>query len=37
MNLEEYITKVKEDEIFAEKYADLGPAYPVNWRHFKGH
>lgn len=37
MNLQEYLEKVKSDDIFAEKYADLGPAYPVNWRHFKGH
>jgi hypothetical protein len=35
MTLEQYLEKVKTDEIFAEKYADLGPAYPVNWRHFK--
>lgn len=37
MDLKEYLEMVKSDEDFATKYADLGPAYPVNWRHFKGH
>ena len=36
MDLKEYGEKVKSDAEFALKYADLGPAYPVNWRHFKG-
>jgi len=36
LKLAEYVEKVKTDPEFAEKYADLGPAYPVNWRHFKG-
>lgn len=37
MDAKEYLEKVKTDEIFASKYADLWPAYPVNWRHFKWH
>jgi len=37
MDVKAYIEKVKSDEEFANKYADLGPAYPVNRRHFKGH
>ena len=37
MTLEQYLEQVKLDPQFAEKYADLGSAYPVNWRHFKGH
>jgi thymidylate synthase len=37
LNLEEYVQKIKADNEFALKYADLGSAYPVNWRHFKGH
>lgn len=37
MTIEEYLEKVKNDDTFAEKYADLWSAYPVNWRHFKGH
>jgi thymidylate synthase len=36
MDLAQYLDKVKSDDQFATKYADLGPAYPVNWRHFKG-
>lgn len=36
MNLEEYLGEVKNNSDFADKYADLGSAYPVNWRHFKG-
>jgi thymidylate synthase len=36
MTLEDYVEKVKTDEVFAAKYADLGSAYPVNRRHFKG-
>ena len=37
MDVKEYLDKVKTDEIFASKYADLWAAYPVNWRHFKWH
>jgi thymidylate synthase len=37
LNLKDYVEKVKADSDFAKTYADLGPAYPVNWRHFKGH
>ena len=36
LSLEEYIKRVKEDPEFAKYNADLGPAYPVNWRHFSG-
>jgi thymidylate synthase len=36
LNLADYLEKVKTEPDFALKYADLGPAYPVNWRHFKG-
>jgi thymidylate synthase len=36
LDLENYLEKVKTDQEFSDKYADLGPAYPVNWRHFKG-
>lgn len=37
MDVKSYIEKVKTDDDFAKKYADLWPAYPVNWRHFKWH
>lgn len=37
LNLHDYISKLKSDSTFASKYGDLGAAYPVNWRHFKGH
>lgn len=32
---EEYLEKVKSDKKFAEKWADLGPIYGVQWRHWK--
>ena len=37
LSLEEYVNNLKNDPEFALKYGDLGSAYPVNWRHFKGH
>ena len=36
-DLTEYVEEVKNNIEFSQKYADLGSAYPVNWRHFKGH
>lgn len=37
LDVKQYLEKVKIDEAFASKYADLWSAYPVNWRHFKWH
>ncbi|MFV0255483.1 MAG: thymidylate synthase [Erysipelotrichaceae bacterium] len=34
--LNEFIEKIKDDEVFAEKYGDLGPVYGKQWRDFFG-
>lgn len=35
LDLSDYAQSVKNDDVFAREYADLGSAYPVNRRHFK--
>ncbi len=37
LSIEDYVVRIAQDAEFASQYADLGFAYPVNWRHFKGH
>lgn len=34
--IETYIQKIKTDELFAQKYGDLGPIYGQEWRNFNG-
>ena len=35
-NLTEFIDKIRTDEIFAEKFGNLGPVYGKQWRDFNG-
>lgn len=35
-SLQEFVAKIKEDELFALKHGDLGPVYGKQWRDFNG-
>jgi thymidylate synthase len=35
LSQEEFITKIKDDDRFTKKWGELGPAYGVQWRHWK--
>lgn len=34
--LDEFVNKIKTDDVFALKYGNLGPIYGRQWRHFEG-
>ncbi len=34
--LQEFVDKIKNDDLFAEKHGNLGPVYGRQWRHFDG-
>ncbi|HBZ41238.1 MAG: thymidylate synthase [Firmicutes bacterium GWF2_51_9] len=34
--LEEFVAKIKEDEVFASEFGELGPVYGKQWRDFNG-
>jgi len=35
LSQKEFIEKMKDDEVFAQKWGELGPVYGVQWRHWK--